>query len=319
MRDSTNGRISVTLICALIGAGIACSNRPSDETIVKDIQKKIAADPETKDAPVTVAAKAGNVTLSGKVQAPAVQQRLEQLARQEPGTAKVDDLTTVEAPPPAPQVATAPESQTPAAPAATAPEPANAAPAIAAAPAPAAPPEEAPKPQPIIVRAGTALTVRTTDALSSKSSQAGQTFLATLAQPVSVGRITAIPVGATLSGTVVSAKAKGKIKGEGQLALALTSVSIRGRTYRIHTNVLDSTIKGKGKRTAVTSGGGAGAGALIGGLAGGGKGAGIGALAGAGAGFIGGVFSGNKQIEIPPESVLSFTLAQSLRLPPRTP
>jgi hypothetical protein len=50
-------------------------------------------------------------------------------------------------------------------------------------------------------------------ALSSKTSQAGQTFLATLAQPVSVGGMSAIPAGSTISGTVLSAKAKGKIKG----------------------------------------------------------------------------------------------------------
>ena len=109
---------------------------------------------------------------------------------------------------------------------------------------------------------------------------------------------------------------KGKIKGEGQLALTLNSVSVGGHKYHIRTNTLDSTVKGTGKRTAVTTGGGAAAGALIGGLAGGGKGAGIGALAGAGAGFVGGALTGNKQIEIPAETPLSFTLAAPLKLPP---
>jgi len=117
-------------------------------------------------------------------------------------------------------------------------------------------------------------------------------------------------------GSVVTAKAKGKIKGEGQLALALTSVAVKGRSFPIQTSVLDSTEKGKGKRTAVTTGGGAAGGALIGGLAGGGKGAAIGAAAGAGAGFIGGALTGNKQIEYPAESVLTFTLSSSLKLPP---
>jgi hypothetical protein len=116
---------------------------------------------------------------------------------------------------------------------------------------------------------------------------------------------------------VVTAKAKGKIKGEGQLDLVLTSVSVRGHTYPIKTNLLSSTEKGKGKRTAATTGGGAAGGALIGGIAGGGKGAGIGALVGAGAGLVGGAFTGNKQIELPAESALSFTLTSSLTLPPR--
>jgi hypothetical protein len=74
------------------------------------------------------------------------------------------------------------------------------------------------------------------------------------------------------------------------------------------------TQTGKGKRTAVLAGGGAGLGALIGGLAGGGKGAAIGALAGAGAGTGGAAFTGNKDIVLPAESVLSFKLEQPLEV-----
>jgi hypothetical protein len=100
------------------------------------------------------------------------------------------------------------------------------------------------------------------------------------------------------------------------LSLALTSISVGGHTYSIQTSEVSSTAKGKGKRTAATTGGGAAGGALIGGIAGGGKGAAIGALVGAGAGFIGGAATGNKQIEIPAESALSFTLTEPLTLPP---
>jgi hypothetical protein len=114
----------------------------------------------------------------------------------------------------------------------------------------------------------------------------------------------------------VTAKAKGKIKGEGQLDLTLTSIFVGTQTYDIKTVLLSSTEKGKGKRTAATTGGGAAGGALIGGLAGGGKGAAIGAIAGAGAGLVGGALTGNKQIEVPTESALSFTLSTPLTLPP---
>jgi LysM repeat protein len=262
-----------------MGFCVACSRRPSDDAIAKDIQQKLAADSDTKDAQVDVAVKDGKVTLSGKVSTPSAQKKVEQIAREEPEIAGVDDQTTIE-----------PEA--------------------------AAPPVEKPKPQPIVVPAGTVLTVRTGQALSSKSSQTGQTFLATLAQPVSVKGMSALTAGSTVSGTVVAAKAKGKVKGEGQLDLSLTSISVGGHTYQIQTNVLSSAIKGKGKRTAATTGGGAAGGALIGGIAGGGKGAAIGAGVGAAAGFIGGTLTGNKQIEIPAESALSFTLAQSLTLPP---
>jgi hypothetical protein len=161
------------------------------------------------------------------------------------------------------------------------------------------------------------LTVVIDTALSSNKSQPGQTFLATVAQPVTMNGTTAIPKGSSVTGTVLTAKAKGKIKGEGQLSITLKNITIRGHNYPLHTASLDSTVKGKGKRTAVTTGGGAAAGALIGGIAGGGKGAGIGAAVGAVGGLIGGAATGNKQIEVPAETPLTFTLSNPLTLPPR--
>jgi BON domain len=268
-----------------------CSKGASDDTIAKDVQSKIEADPVTKDSPVNVTAQDGKVIIKGTVKDQATQQRMDQIAREEPGAKGLDDETALLS-------ATTPDQAT------------NTVPAAAATPAP-------PPPQPIVVPAGTGLVVTVDQALSSKTSQAGQTFLATLARPVTVEGSTAIPKGSSVTGTVITAKEKGKIKGEGQLALALTSITVRGKNYSIQTGTLDSTVKGKGKRTAVTTGGGAAGGALIGGIAGGGKGAGIGALVGAGAGFVGGALTGNKQIEIPAETALTFTLSSSLTLPPR--
>ena len=72
--------------------------------------------------------------------------------------------------------------------------------------------------------------------------------------------------------------------------------------------LMKRTTKGKGKRTAGIVGGGAGGGALIGGLAGGGKGALIGGLLGAGAGTAGAAFTGNKDVTVPAESVVTFNL-----------
>jgi BON domain-containing protein len=291
MCNSQRSPISIAMLSILLALSMACSRRPSDDQIAKDIQDKAAADPDTKESPVNVEAKERKVILSGKVRTPAAQKKLEQIAREEPGNAGVDDQTTVD-----PDAIGSPQ--------------------IASAMAAAPPPMQKPKPQPIVVPAGTALTVMTSQALGSKTSQAGQTFVATLAQPISVDGKPALPKGATVSGKVVSAKAKGKIKGEGELSLTLTSISLQHHTYDIQTSLFSSTAKGKGKRTAVATGGGAAGGALIGGIAGGGKGAGIGALIGAGAGLIGGAATGNKQVEIPAESALSFTLSESLTLPP---
>lgn len=297
MRNLNDPAILIVLLSLLMSGSISCSRRGSDNAIAKDIQDKVAADPDTRESQVSVAAKDGKVTLSGTVNTPAAQQKIEEIAHGEPGAMTVDDQTTLQ---PAMTPASKPATQSMATPA----------------PAPEPPPPPPPPPKPIVVHAGTVLTVRTVVALSSKTSQTGQTFLATLAQPVSVGGRGAFPAGATISGEVVTAKAKGKIKGEGELSLTLKSISVRGRTYRIQTNTLDTTVKGKGKRTAVTTGGGAAGGALIGGIAGGGKGTGIGALLGAGAGLAGGALTGNQQIEIPAESALSFTLAAPVTIPP---
>jgi len=113
---------------------------------------------------------------------------------------------------------------------------------------------------------------------------------------------------------VVEAKAKGEIKGEARLKLVLDRITIGGNSYAIATALHQRVARGKGRRTAVATGGGAALGAIIGAIAGGGKGAAIGAGVGAGAGFAGGTFTGNSQIELPAESAVSFKLTEALTL-----
>ncbi|HTZ96445.1 MAG TPA: hypothetical protein VMB18_08625 [Terriglobales bacterium] len=184
-------------------------------------------------------------------------------------------------------------------------------PAPAAAPAPPPAPLK-PKIVTITVPSGTVLTVRLGQQLGSKISQPGQTFAASLANDLAVDGKTVIPAGANASGTVVDAKPLGKIKGAAVLELQLTSISVNGSDQAIQTAAVTRSEKGKGKRTAVGAGGGAALGGIIGGLAGGGKGAVIGLLAGGGAGTAGAAFTGNKEIVLPAESALSFTLSQPL-------
>jgi len=167
---------------------------------------------------------------------------------------------------------------------------------------------------PTVIPAGTVITVRLGESLGSKSSQAGQTFTASVSDPVEVDGKTVIPAGATASGTVVDAKPLGRFKGGASLQVKLTSLTINGAERPVDTSSVIRSAKGKGKRTATMIGGGAGLGALIGGLAGGGKGAAIGAVAGAGAGTAGTAYTGNKDIVLPAESALSFRLEQPIEL-----
>ncbi len=169
-------------------------------------------------------------------------------------------------------------------------------------------------PKPLVVPAGTVVTVRLGNAVGSKISNPGDTFTATVANPIDVEGKTAIPAGASASGTVVDAKPLGRFKGGAVLQVRLTSITVGGSQMAVSTSSVVRTEKGKGKRTAVLAGGGAAVGALIGGLAGGGKGAAIGALAGGGAGTGGAAFTGNKDIVLPAESVLSFKLEQPLEV-----
>lgn len=169
-------------------------------------------------------------------------------------------------------------------------------------------------PQPVVVPAGTVLTVRLGQAVGSKISNSGEAFPATLAEPVVVGGATVIPAGADAEGTVIDAAPLGRFKGGAVLRVALTSVTVNGAPHALQTAAVSRTEKGKGKRSAVMIGGGAGLGALIGGLTGGGKGAAIGAAAGAGAGTAGTAFTGNKNIVLPAESTLSFRLTQPLEV-----
>ena len=196
--------------------------------------------------------------------------------------------------------------------AAPTPAPANAAPGTRAA---TAKPGEKPAAAAVTtVPAGDHIVIRLGETLSSKKNNSGDAFSGTVAQPVTVNGATVIPQGAEVTGTVADAKALGKFKGGAVLRVVLNQVSVNGKNYRIQTEAVTKSLKGKGKRSAVAIGGGAGLGALIGGLAGGGKGAAIGAAAGAGAGTAGAAFTGNKDIVLPAESTLSFKLLQPLEV-----
>ena len=184
---------------------------------------------------------------------------------------------------------------------------------MAQAPAPApAPPPPPPPPPPLVIPAGTSVMVRMGNTINTKTANPGDSFTGTLAQSLAVNGVVAIRAGAGVAGTVVDSKSPGRFKGEGYLAIALTSINVKGVPTTIHTSEYAQTIKGKGKRTGAFIGGGAGGGALIGGIAGGGKGALIGGLVGAGAGTAGAAFTGNKELTVQAESVVTFKLRSSI-------
>jgi hypothetical protein len=170
------------------------------------------------------------------------------------------------------------------------------------------------KKEPIVVPAGTSITVSLGAALGSKLSQPNQTFNGTVAKDVTVGDAVAIPKGATVAGAVTDAKPLGKFAGGAVLQVRLDSINLNGADMPVQAALKTFSAKGKGKRTAVLAGGGAAVGGIIGALAGGGKGAAIGMAAGGGAGAGGAAFTGNKNIVLPSESAVSFELSQPLEI-----
>lgn len=165
------------------------------------------------------------------------------------------------------------------------------------------------------VPAGTRLVVRMIDSINSKTNQVGDTFSASLEDPLDVNGTVVAPRGTRVYGKLEEVKSVGKIKGESELRLALTGIEINGATRPIVTGSYDVHGKSRGRDTAKKVGIGAAIGGVIGAIAGGGKGAAIGAGVGAGAGTAAQVLTHGQQVNVPSETVLDFTIEQPVVLP----
>jgi hypothetical protein len=173
------------------------------------------------------------------------------------------------------------------------------------------------RPADVHLPAGTSLAMRINQRISVKSTPAGARFDGEIVDPVADanGRVI-IPKGTPVSGVVDASHRRGHFKGASILELRLTSLTLNGTEYPLDTHDLSRTKKGKGKRSTAMIGGGAGLGMLIGGIASGGTGLLIGGLAGGGAGTALGGLTGNRDIDIPAESIVRFKLADDLTLQP---
>jgi len=164
----------------------------------------------------------------------------------------------------------------------------------------------------ITVPAGTRLVVRTIDPIDSDKNHVGDKFEALLEQPLNVNDIVVAPKGASVYGRLEEVKEAGHISGKSELKLALTGIVINGQTVALSTSDYELSGKSRGANTAKKVGGGAAAGAVIGAIVGGGKGAAIGAGVGAGAGTAVQVITRGQQVHVPSETLLEFTLDQSV-------
>ena len=163
---------------------------------------------------------------------------------------------------------------------------------------------------PVTVAPGALLRIRINRGLDSNHIQPGAQFDGTVLSDIPGDGAIAIPRGATVQGTVVDAKKAGALKGQGELGLEITSVTLGGEVYPIQTDVWQREGRDK-STTTVNSALGMGAlGAIVGGIAGGGAGAAVGAGVGAGVGVAGAAGSPGGRVIIPPEAVLTFHISQ---------
>ena len=333
-----------------VGFSASCGKmaKPDDARISTDIKAKMFSEPSLKATNVDVSSRGGEVTLTGQVRDDSARLAAYKIASETKGVTKVNDQMTLLAAQAAPSVTPADSTVAPAndakpaEPAAAAktpprktskakpsaaPEPRGVAagagsgavtstdPVLSAptaqpamATTPAAPPP--PQPRTVTVPSGAIITVRTIDPIDSSVNTTGQVFKASLDAAIVVDDHVIVPKGADAYMKLESAKSAGKFAGKSELALALESVVFQSKTYNVTTSDVRQSGTSRGKDSAVKIGGGAALGAIIGGIAGGGKGAAIGAAVGGGAGTGVQVFTKGKQVKIPPETRLDFTLQQ---------
>lgn len=259
---------------SLVLAAIVLSGCKSKQDQALDQAKKQAA--ATGQAQQVVSVDKNGTTTTTVVQPPAAGQ-------------KTEAITTTATPP-----------------AVGAPLPAFSGPAVSAVPLP-------PKPVNVTIPAGTTLTIRIDQRISVKSSRSGDRFTGEVVDPIlAVDNSVLVPKGAEVGGVVDVSHRRGHFKGRSFLELRLTALTLNGMHYSLATRDLVSSKKGKGKRSAALIAGGSGLGMLVGGLASGGTGVVVGGLVGGGAGTAVAGLTGNRDIEIPAESIVRFKLADDL-------
>lgn len=164
------------------------------------------------------------------------------------------------------------------------------------------------------IPAGTQLTVRLIDPVDSETDKMGQTYRASLDEPIVISGETIVGRGADIVAKLVDDKQSGKISGKTVLTLDLMSMTIGGKPVDITTEEVVQSSGSRTGRSAKIIGGAAALGAIIGGIVGGGKGAAVGATAGAGGGTAVQVLTKGEKVKIPSETRLTFILQNPIRL-----
>ncbi len=186
------------------------------------------------------------------------------LALAQADSAALADVEEEAKPAPAPQ----PETQTQA----PAPRPQPTRPAPTPEPKPEPKPDPGPQFAEYTVQQGTRFQATLDQELSTKWSQVGDLFTATVTSPVQGGGEVVIPAGTKIRGEVTAAQASGGSGKPAVLTVRFTDFTVAGQTYPIDLSITETTVETVGRDNTgdkvLKIGGGAAAGALIGQLLG---------------------------------------------------
>jgi hypothetical protein len=166
----------------------------------------------------------------------------------------------------------------------------------------------------ITVPAKTNVVVRMIDAIDSERDRVGQTYRASLDEPLMIDAQQVAGRGADVLVKLVDDQKAGKISGKSQVTINLVSISINGRAVDVTSDSVVQASASRTKQSAGVIGGTSALGAVIGAIAGGGRGAAIGAASGAGAGTAVQVLTNGPTVKIPSETRLTFSLAQPVKI-----
>ncbi len=163
--------------------------------------------------------------------------------------------------------------------------------------------------------AGTTLSIRLGETLTSEHNSNGDTFAGTLDAPVIADGFIIAERRSRVAGRIIQSSRAGRVKGLANLELAVSEINTTdGQRVPVETDSYQKWGNSSAKSDTAKVAGAAAVGAIIGAIAGGGMGAAIGAGAGGAAGT--GVALGTRgsAVSIPSESILTFRLARAVTI-----
>jgi hypothetical protein len=161
---------------------------------------------------------------------------------------------------------------------------------------------------------GTNIVVRMIDSVDSDVNKVGQTFAASVDEPVMINGSPAIPRGADVVIRLVDDAQAGRLAGRASVTLRLDSVKVDGRVVEVNTLTVSQESDSRGQQTAKVAGGTAALGAVLGTIAGGGKGAVGGAVAGGAVGTGAAAVLKGTHVKVPSETRLTFVLDTAVKI-----